>query len=71
MNDSERVSIGLSDSPVAKLGPILGVSGSTAALIRKRAVAILQSELHDEEDGQAVADTVLDLARSWTELWMN
>ena len=71
LNDSERVSIGLSDSPVAKLGPILGVSGSTAALIRKRAVAILQSELRDEEDGQAVADTVLDLARSWTELWMN
>ena len=71
LNDPERVSIGLPDSPVAKLGPILGVSGSTAALIRKRAVAILQSELRDQEGGQAVADAVLDLARSWTELWMN
>jgi hypothetical protein len=71
LNDPERVSIGLPESPVAKLGPMLGVSGSTAALIRKRAVAILQSELRDEEDGQAIADAVLDLARSWTELWMN
>jgi hypothetical protein len=71
LNDPERVSIGLPESPVAKLGPMLGVSGSTAALIRKRAVAILQNELRDEEDGQAIADTVLDLARSWTELWMN
>ncbi len=71
LNDSERVSIGLPESPVAKLGPILGVSGSTAALIRKRAVAILQSELREEEGGQAVADAVFKLARSWTELWMN
>ena len=71
LNDSERVSIGLPDFSVAKLGSILGVSGSTAAFIRKRAVAILQSELRDEEGGQAVADAVLELARSWTELWMN
>ncbi len=71
LNDSERVSIGLLESPVAKLGPILGVSGSTAALIRKRAETILKCELRDEEGGQAVADAVLELARSWTELWMN
>jgi hypothetical protein len=71
LNDAERVSIGLPDFPVAKLGPVLGVSGSTAALIRKRAVAILQSDLREEEGGQAVADAVLDLARSWTERWMN
>ncbi len=71
LNDSERVSIGLPEWPVAKLGPILGLSGSTAALIRKRAVAILRSELRDEEGGQAVADAVFELARSWTELWMN
>ena len=34
-------------------------------------LAILQNELRDEEGGQAVADAVLDLARSWTEIWMN
>lgn len=70
-NDSERVSIGLHNYPVAKLGPVIGVSGSTAALIRKRAVAILQSELRDEEDGQVVADALLALAQAWTERWMN
>lgn len=70
LNDHERIAIGLVAVPVAKLGPILGVSGSKAALIRKRAVAILQDELRDEEGGQAVADAVLDLARRWAESWM-
>jgi hypothetical protein len=70
LNDHERVAIGLPAVPVATLGPMLGVSGSNAALIRKRAVTILQNELRDEDGGQAVADAVLDLARTWTELWM-
>jgi hypothetical protein len=70
LNDSERVAIGMPEVPVATLGPMLGVSGSKAALIRKRAVSILQNELGDEEGGQAVADAVLDLARHWIESWM-
>jgi hypothetical protein len=70
LNDAERISIGLPGVPVARLGPILGVSGSTAALIRKRAVAILKDQLEDEEDGQSVADAVLELTRTWTESWM-
>lgn len=70
LNDHERIAIGLPGVPVAKLGPMLGVSGSKAALIRKRAVTILQDELGEEEDGQAVADAVLNLAREWTDEWM-
>lgn len=70
LNDHERIAIGLVEAPVAKLGPILGVSGSKAALIRRRAVAILKDELRDEEGGQAVADAVLDRARRWAESWM-
>lgn len=70
LNDHERLALGLPAVPVAKLGPILGLSGSSAALVRKRAVAILRVELEDEEDGQNVADAVLELARAWTELWM-
>lgn len=70
LNDHERVAIGLPAVPVAKLGLMLGVSGSKAALIRKRAVNILQNELQHEEGGQIIADAVLDLARSWTESWM-
>lgn len=70
LNDAERISIGLPGVPVAQLGPILRMSGSSAALIRKRAIMILKDELDDEEDGQSVANAVLELARSWTEFWM-
>jgi len=70
LNDAERVSIGLPELPVARLGPILGISGSSAAMVRKRAIAILKDELDEEEDGQSVADAVLELARTWTEFWM-
>jgi len=69
LNDHERVAIGLPEVPVAKLGPVLGCSGSKAALIRKRGVTILQAELRSDENGQAIADTVLELARTWTESW--
>jgi hypothetical protein len=69
LNDHERIAIGLPEVPVARLGLILRCSGSKAALIRKRAVTILQSELRSDENGQEVADAVLELARTWTESW--
>jgi hypothetical protein len=68
LNDHERLSIGLL-VPLEDLGRLLGVSRSKAHLIRKRATAILENELRDEEGGQAVADLVLDLARIWSESW--
>lgn len=71
LNDHERVAIGLIGEPVAKLGPILGVSGSKAALIRNRAAGILEEELKEEEGGQLVADLVLQMAKDWTDTWMN
>lgn len=70
LNDHERVALGLPEVPVAKLGPMLGMSGSKAALIRKRAVTVLQNELRSEDGGQSIADAVFDLARTWTESWM-
>lgn len=69
LNDHERVAIGLPEVPVAGLGRILGCSGSKAALIRKRAVTILQTELRADESGQEIANAVLELARTWTESW--
>lgn len=69
LNDHERIAIGLPEVPVSKLGPILGCSGSKAALIRKRAVMILQTELRSDESGQAIAHAVLERARTWTESW--
>ncbi|MEZ5406625.1 MAG: hypothetical protein R2761_01285 [Acidimicrobiales bacterium] len=70
LNDHERLSLGLPALPVAKLGPVLGMSGSSAAVVRKRAVVILREALENEEDGQDVADAVLERARTWTESWM-
>lgn len=69
LNDHERVAVGIR-VPVARLGLMLGVSGSKAALIRNRAISILKDELADEEDGQAVADVVLDRTRVWAESWI-
>jgi hypothetical protein len=70
LNTSERLSIGQSRMSVEALGEALGVSGSKAHLIRKRAVAILQDELGEEEDGQAVAEALFEIARIWSEVWM-
>jgi hypothetical protein len=69
LNDTERISIGWAELSTAELGSVLGVSKSTAANIRNRAIAILQDELTDDESGQAIADLVLDLARNWTNSW--
>jgi hypothetical protein len=70
LNDAERVSIGCL-VPVEKLGPLLGVSGSKASLIRNRAITIVRSNLHGDEDRPALEGAIAELARSWTESWMN
>lgn len=71
LNEAERASIGHPDLSVEALGRSLGVSGSKAHLIRRRAVALLRDELGDEDDGQAVAQAVFDLARIWSGSWMS
>jgi hypothetical protein len=67
LNVGERSSIAHPHLSVEALGRSLGVSGSKAHLIRRRAVAILRDELGDEDDGQAVAHAVFELARIWSE----
>lgn len=70
LNEKERLSVGLAALSTDSLGEVLGVSGSKAHLFRRRALTILQDELGDEENGQAIADAVLELARMWSETWM-
>lgn len=70
LNEKERLSVGLAALSTDSLGEVLGVSGSKAHLIRRRALTILQDELGNEEHGQAIADAVLELARLWSETWM-
>lgn len=70
LNDHERLAIGLLDLPVAKLGPLLGVSRSKAALIRTRATTIIRDELANEEEGQATASIVLHQTQKWAQSWI-
>lgn len=70
LNDSERVAVGLAGLSVAALGEAMLVGKSTAALIRSRAIAAIRAELKDEEDGQEIADIVLNKASEWATTWM-
>lgn len=70
LNEQERAALGLAEVSVEGLGAMLGVSGSKAHLIRRRAVSILRDELNDDEDGQDIATGVLERARIWSESWM-
>jgi hypothetical protein len=69
LNDSERIAIGLPHLSIRELSRVLGVSKSQAGLVRLRAVNTLTAELCDEESGQEVGETVLSLAREWTNSW--
>lgn len=70
LNDSERVAVGLAGLSVAALGEAMLVSKATAALIRSRAIAAIRAELQDEENGQEIADIVLNKASEWATTWM-
>lgn len=65
LNDGERLAVAHPEYTVRQLAPLLGVSGSKAHLIRQRAVAVIQAELLDDDDGEGVALLVIELARAW------
>jgi hypothetical protein len=69
LNDRERLAIAWPEYTVRELAPILGVGPSQAHLVRRRAIEILKEELTDDPDGEAVAASILELARSWAEQW--
>ena len=69
LNDRERLALGWPEYTVRDLAPVLGVGSSQAQVIRRRATAVLKSELIDDPDGEAVAGRILELARTWTEEW--
>lgn len=71
LNDAERAAIGLADFSASRLGEVLHVSKSTGAVIRSRAVALIRTELGDADDGQEIANRVLDRARESATSWMD
>ncbi|MGH9278124.1 MAG: hypothetical protein ACRD12_08460 [Acidimicrobiales bacterium] len=65
LNDRERVSVAYPEYTVRQLGPMLGVSASQSHLIRRRATEIMRLELLDDDDAEAIALLVIELARVW------
>lgn len=65
LNDAERLSVAHHDRTVRQLAPLLGASASKAHLVRQRAVEIIRVEVLDDDDGEAVALAVMELARAW------
>jgi hypothetical protein len=69
LNDRERIALAWPEYTVRELAPILGVGPSQAHMVRRRAIEILKEELADDPDGEAVAGSILELARTWAEEW--
>ena len=67
LNDGERLVVAYPEYTVRQLAPMLGVSASKAHLIRQRAIAVIAAELLDDDDGEAVALLVMELARNWVD----
>ena len=67
LNDAERMAVAHPEYTVRQLAPLLGASPSKAHLIRQRAVDVIRVEVVDDEDGEAVALLVMELARAWVD----
>jgi hypothetical protein len=65
LNDGERLAVAHPEYTVRQLAPLLGASASKSHLIRQRAVDVIRVEVLDDEDGEAVALLVMELARAW------
>ena len=67
LTDRQRIALAFPELGVRELGPLVGVSHSQAQVVRQQAVAAVRSELCEEEEGQQVAELVLEFARKWVE----
>ena len=67
LNDRERLAVARPEYTVRQLAPLLGVSTSQSHVIRMRAVAIIKSELIDDDDAEGIALLVMELGRTWAD----
>jgi hypothetical protein len=65
LSDRERIALAYLHLKVRDLASVIGLGHSQAAIVRRRAGEILQAELADEENGQEVAELVLELSKIW------
>jgi hypothetical protein len=66
LSDRERIALAYVDLNSRELGGLLQLGHSQAAIIKNRAIELLQRELGDESDGQEVAELVLEITKLWS-----
>lgn len=66
LSDRERIALAYVELNSRALGELLQLGHSQAAIIRNRAIELLQGELGDESDGQEVAEMVLEFTKIWS-----
>jgi hypothetical protein len=65
LSDRERIALAYVHLNLRELAPLIGLGHSQAAIVRNRAVEVLQAELADEDQGQEIAELVLEIGRTW------
>jgi len=65
LSDRERIALAYLHLNLRELAPLIGLGHSQAAIVRNRAADVLQAELADEEQGQEIAELVLEIGRTW------
>jgi hypothetical protein len=65
LSDRERIALAYLHLNLRALAPLIGLGHSQAAMVRSRAGEVLQAELADEEQGQEIAELVLEIGRTW------
>jgi hypothetical protein len=65
LSDRERIALAHLHLNLRELAPLIGLGHSQAAIVRNRAVEVLKAELVDEEQGQEIAELVLEIGRTW------
>jgi hypothetical protein len=67
LTDREKIALAHPELNTRELAPLIGLGHSQAAVIRNKAVEMLQEELGDEENGQNIAELVLQITKFWVE----
>lgn len=65
LTDRQKIALGNVDLTATELAPLIGRGHSQAAIIRNAGRDKLKEELADEENGQEIAELVLEIAKFW------
>lgn len=67
LTDREKISLAYPGLNVRELGALIGRGHTQAGVVRNKAIAMLQSELGEEPNGQRVGELVIEFAKIWVQ----